>query len=273
MLFAIVVLILTSTLALDTNPDSTTPSFSLGSTAADSLDGISNSIGELLFSEEFGSPSLGFNNSNWNLTRISNPSFAWVDNEKLQLSSSLLGGSVLTTMQAFNNGVIVDMSFSYSLGVSYFSIGWCDEWRDKGSEWRIDFRQCNNGVFIDYWDDALFLVSYLDGERTVAPIRDVDLTGIRNFRIAWISSLVILEVDGESIAFISKNVPLGPLPFSIAISNHRHMQASDNLVLDYVRLYKYDRTPKPFDPQIVHLWPSNGSSVFMYDTVDFHLLG
>ncbi|MFX1416715.1 MAG: hypothetical protein ACFFC0_07870 [Promethearchaeota archaeon] len=179
----------------------------------------------------------------------------------------------MTTMQVFNNGVIVDMSFSYSLGVSYFSIGWCDEWRDKGSEWRIDFRQCNNGVFIDYWDDALFLVSYLDGERTVAPIRDVDLTGIRNFRIAWISSLVILEVDGESIAFISKNVPLGPLPFSIAISNHRHVQAGDNLVLDYVRLYRYDRTPKPFDPQIVHLWPNNGSSVFMDDTVDFHLLG
>ncbi|UCH04208.1 MAG: hypothetical protein JSW05_11625 [Candidatus Thorarchaeota archaeon] len=272
-LFVIAALLLTSIPASDISPDSRTSSMNLRSAAVGSFGHISDSMGELLFSEEFQSPSLGFNNSNWNLTRISNPSLFWIDDEKTQLSACLLGGSVLTAMQVFNRGVIADVSFSCSLGVSYFSIGWCDQWEDKGSEWIVDFRQCNNGVFIDYWDDGLFLVSYLDGERTVAPIHGVDLTRVTNFRIAWISSLVILEVDGEPSAFTSSNVPLGPLPFSIAISNHRHMLVNDNLVLDHVRVYNYDRSPKPLDPQIVHLWPNNESSVFIDDTIDFHLLG
>jgi len=272
-LLAIAVLLLACTPASNTSPHITSLSGGLRFVAADSLGGISESKGDLLFAEQFQSPPLGCNSSEWNLIEINDPSLAWMDEESLDLWGEKFKTVLLRSNEVFGPGVIAEINASFTQGTCYSCIGWCDEWHDQESDWIANGRICRNGVFIDCWDGELFLVAYADGDRTVTPIDIDDLTGWHKLNIEWTESIVRLEVDTTPVAFVSRTVPRLPLTMTFIVSGHHSRVEPGRLSLESVSVYEYQRESKPSDPDIVLLRPENYSIVYPGDFLDFEVRG
>ncbi|MFW9967813.1 MAG: hypothetical protein ACFFEA_11735 [Candidatus Thorarchaeota archaeon] len=272
-LLAIAVLLLAS---IPTSPTSHHTMSSTGSSkaiAAESLGGISENEGSLLFTEQFQSPPLGYNSSEWNLIEINDPSLAWNDGESLDLWGEQFKTVLLRSTRDFSPGIIAELNASFTQGTCYSCLGWCDEWHDVENDWIANARLCQNGVFIDCWDGELFLVAYADGERTVASIDTGGLTGWHILRIEWTESIVRLEIDATLVAFVSRTIPQSPLTMSLLVSGHHSQVEPGRLSLESLDIYEFDRESRSIDPEIVLLRPENNSIVYPLDILDFEVRG
>ena len=272
-LVLIAVLLLTNVPAGLSTSIATTPHYESEEIYSQGLHGISDSLGELIFAEDFQIAPLGFNESNWNLITINSPSLAWMNENSLDLWGERFKSTVLKSSQLFGPDIVADINVSFSLGSCYFCIGWCDDWRDEEHDWIANGRECENGVFIDCWDGELFLVTYADGERTASLIETGDLVGWHNIRIEWTESLIQLDIDGENVDYISKTIPQTQVAFSFMISGHHSQVEPGRLSIDSLRIFEYSRSPSQSDPEITLLWPANNSIVHPCSLIDFEVRG
>lgn len=253
--------------------DDTLSDLQTNHSSMEALSGISENIGELIFTDDFQSAPLGFNGTQWNLIAINNPSLAWTNRDSLDLWGEKFKTTLLRSNRMFGPGLIADVNVSFTLGSCYFCIGWCDEWRDQENEWIASGRACRNGVFIDCWDGELFLVTYAQGERTVAHVESSDLSGWHNLKIEWTESLVRLEIDATTIDFVSRTIPQSQLVFTFMMSGHHEAVEAGRLSIESLRVYQYNRISTPHDPEIVLLWPTNNSIVYPCSVIDFEVRG
>jgi len=234
---------------------------------------IEDELGPLITGDYFNTLPIGFNSALWDFSTFGNPSLAWEDAERFVLHTSMWQYSILKTKVMTGPEVIADFNVTFSGGLCYFGIGWSDRLWEPGSEWVTNLRLSDNGVFIDYWDNELYLVSCFNGTRVAAHIPSIDVTLWHHFRLCWSESLVRLEVDDLLCAFVSCSIPSCPLPFVITTSGHHNRVQSDQLRLEDVRLFSRVREPMADDPQIVLLWPGNKSTVYTTDLVDLQVDG
>lgn len=234
---------------------------------------IEDELGPIIMDDCFSTMPVGFNSTLWDLSTFGNPSLAWEDAERFVLHTYMWEYSILKTKFMTGPEVIADFNITFSGGLCYFGIGWSDKLWEPGSEWITNLRLSENGVFIDFWDNELYLVSYSNGERTVAHIPSIDVTRWHRFRLCWSESLVRLEVDDVLCSFVSCDIPRDPLPFVVTASGHHERVQSDQLRLEEVRLFSRVREPMADDPQIVLLWPGNKSTVYTTDLIDVQVDG
>ncbi len=272
-LLAIAVFLLASIPVSSTSPHSETSTGYPRIASAESLGAISESRGQLIFTEQFQSSPLGYNSSEWNLIEINNPSLAWNDGEILDMWGEQLKTVLLRSTRDFGPGIIAEINASFTQGTCYSCIGWCDEWQDDESDWIANGRLCQNGVFIDCWDGGLFLVSYADGERTVASVETGDMNGWHILRIEWTETIVRLEIDTTLVAFVSRTVPQSPLTMTFIVSGHHNQVEPCRLSLESVDIYEFERESKSTDPEIVLLSPGNNSIVYPLDILDLEVRG
>jgi hypothetical protein len=240
---------------------------------SEGLGAISYNLGELVFSEDFQIGPFGFNESQWNLITINNPSLTWMNENRLDLWGERFKSIVLKSSQLFSPCIIAEINVSFTLGSCYFCIGWCDNWRDEQHDWIANGRECTNGVFIDCWDGDLFLVTYADGERTATLIDTSELLGWHELRIEWTESLVQLDIDEMSVGFVSRTIPQTQLAFTFMVSGHHTNVEPGRLSVDSLRIFEYYRSPSQSDPEIVLLWPANNSIVRACSFIDFEVRG
>ncbi len=255
------------------NLPSTLDAFNAASEAIAYPSKVEDELGPLIVGDYFNTMPVGFNSTLWDLSTSGNPSLAWEDAERFVLYTYMWQYSILKTKVMTGPEVIADFNITFSGGLCYFGIGWSDSLWEPGSEWITNLRLSDNGVFIDYWDNELYLVSYCNGERAVAHIPSVDVTRWNHFRLCWSESLVRLEVDDVIYSFVSCNIPPGPLPFVVTTSGHHYLCQRDQLRLEDVQLFSRVREPMADDPQIVMLWPGNKSTVYTTDLVDLQVDG
>ncbi|MFX1262908.1 MAG: hypothetical protein ACFFAZ_12540 [Promethearchaeota archaeon] len=272
-LLAVVALLLASVPTSGTSPPNEPPAVSPCLAGAESLGSISESKGDLVFAEQFQSPTLGYNDSEWNLIEINNPSVAWSDAEILDMWGEQFKTVLLRSTRDFGPGIIAEINASFTQGTCYSCIGWCDQWHDDERDWIANGRLCQNGVFIDCWDRELFLVAYADGERTVASFSTGSMNGWHTLRIEWTESVVRLEIDATLTAFVSRTVPQSPLTMTFMVSGHHAQVEPGRLSLDSVNVYEFDRESLASDPEIVLLHPVNDSIVYPLDILDFEVRG
>ncbi|MHA1937199.1 MAG: hypothetical protein ACXABV_16050 [Candidatus Thorarchaeota archaeon] len=272
-LLAVFVLLLASIPLSGQSPHDEPPTESLYLAAAESLGSISESTGNLIFTEHFQSPSLGYNNSEWNLIEVNNPSLAWNDGEVLDMWGEQFKTVLLRSRRSFGPGIIAEINASFTKGTCYSCIGWCDEWHDDESDWIANGRLCQNGIFIDCWDGELFLVAYVNGERTVTSVDAGSMNGWHILRIEWTESVVRLEIDSTFVAFVSRTIPQSSLPMTFMVSGHHNQVEPGRLSLDSVILYEFERESRLSDPEIVLMQPENNSLVYPQDILDFEVRG
>jgi hypothetical protein len=272
-LLAVVTLLLASIPTSCTSQSSEAPTVGQSLAGAESLGSISESKGNLVFTEQFQNPTLGYNDSEWSLIEINNPSLAWNDEEILDMWGEQVKTVLLRSTRDFGPGIIAEINASFTQGSCYTFIGWCDEWQDDESDWIANGRMCQNGVFIDCWDEELFLVAYANGERTVAAIDTGDMNGWHTLRIEWAESIIRLEIDSLLVAFVSRTIPQSSLTMTFMVSGHHNQVEPGRLSLDSVDIYEFEREPHLFDPEIVLLRPENNSIVYPLDILDFEVRG
>ncbi|MFX1270755.1 MAG: hypothetical protein ACFFAX_03655, partial [Promethearchaeota archaeon] len=272
-LLAVVVLLLAGIPTSSTIPSNEMPAMSPCLDGAESLGSISESKGNLVFTEQFQSPTLGYNDSEWSLIEINNPSLAWNDAETLDMWGEQFKTVLLRSTRDFSPGIIAEINASFTQGSCYSFIGWCDQWHDDENDWIANGRLCQNGVFIDCWDGELFLVAYADGERTVASFSTGSMNGWHILRIEWTESIVRLEIDATLTAFVSRTIPQSPLTMTFMVSGHHTQVEPGRLSLDSVNVYEFDRGSLASDPEIVLLHPENDSIVYPLDILDFEVRG
>ena len=181
-------------------------------------------IDEVLLEDTFVTEPLGFNDSLWNITTNNAPTLSWIDSDSTAMKSDMFTSSAtLESISSFGPEVIAEFEFSFTQGLCYFGIGWSDPYIVFGEEWFTNLRACQNGVFIDYCDTELFLVSYNDGNRVATPIKNLNLTATHTYTLIWHSSLVSLYVDGVEYGSISRHIPSISLQFMLTISGHHYL--------------------------------------------------
>jgi len=270
---AIAALLLIGMPASYASSNTASSSRNLAYVTTDSLGDISESKGDLLFTEQFRSAPLGYNSSEWNLIEINDPSLAWNDGESIDLWGEQFKSVLLRSNRAFGPGIITEINASFTRGTCYSCIGWCDEWHDEERDWIANGRLCQNGVFIDCWDGELFLVAYTDGYRTVTSIETGDLNGWHVLRIEWTETVVRLEIDSTLVAFVSKTIPQSALTMTFIVSGHHERVEPGRLSLESVDIYDYQRESQASDPEIMLLHPENDSIVYPGDILDFEVRG
>ncbi|MFW9964224.1 MAG: hypothetical protein ACFFCX_11705 [Candidatus Sifarchaeia archaeon] len=229
--------------------------------------------GELILNDEFILPPLGFNSTLWSYSSFGNTTLTWSNGEKLVLNCEKFTQVTLESIPKTGPEVIAEFEFSFSLGKSYFGIGWVDAFIDPNDEWIANLRCCQNGVFIDYWDDNLFLVTYCDGKRVATEVSDVNASSQHRYCLVWGVSYVRLYIDGVQIASSSICIPNVNLPFMISLSGHHRFVETDRLVIDSVRILSRDATHYYSEPKIMLIWPKNHSSVYTFDKIDLEIVG
>lgn len=237
------------------------------------LSNCTQEMGVCLMRDEFVSASLGFNSSLWTRESYGNPTVTWLDGEKLVLNSEPFTYATLVSALEVGPEVIADFKMSFTKGLGYFGVGWADDYHDPQDEWISNFRVCQNGVFIDYWDEDLFLVTYCDGQRVATNVSGVDITKEHQYDLIWSESYVRLCIDGFEYACSSLCIPSGSLPFIMTLSGQHYLVKHDQLVIESVALYTRDVTQLFPVPQILLVWPENSSTVFAFDRVDLEIEG
>jgi hypothetical protein len=232
-----------------------------------------NQIGEALLFDAFESMPLGFNNSIWTLEMKNNPTLTWVDNKEIVLNGQMWKRTTLKSVLETGPNVIADFEISYTEGDCYFGIGWADEYRDPNDEWASNLRASQNGVFIDYWDNQLFLVSGRDGKHISTPISNVSLKEEHKFRLIWSESLVILQIDGKESAYLSIHIPSVTLSFIITICGQHYRVKNDQLRVESVLIGSRNWYLTNIGPGISLLWPQNDSCIYDFDVIDLEIEG
>jgi hypothetical protein len=159
------------------------------------LSNCTQELGDIVLYDEFTSGSLGFNSSLWTYTTYGGPTMTWMDDEVLVLNSEMFTQVTLESTIETGPETVAEFDIRFSNGHSYFAIGWADETIDPVNEWVSNFRVCQNGVFIDYWDGELFLVTYSDGNRFVTELPEIDFTAQHHFSLMWGESLSQVITD------------------------------------------------------------------------------
>ena len=234
---------------------------------------IEDEQGTPLLADCFNSTPFGFDESIWNLSTLNGPDLSWEDGEVFVLGSMMWTYSVLSSIVESGPEAIAEFNISFSGGLCYFGIGWSDRFWEPSSEWKTNLRLSQNGVFIDYWDNELYLASYSDGERVAAHVAGIDVTQWHHFRLLWSESLVRLEIDDELCSLVSHHIPRVPLHFVVTTSGHHYLVQHDQLRIDEMQLFSRARKALTDDPQITLLWPKAGSRVFPGDLIDFQVDG
>ncbi|TFG31524.1 hypothetical protein EU527_12260 [Candidatus Thorarchaeota archaeon] len=227
---------------------------------------------ELLLEDDFTSVPLGFDTSIWNLSTHSNPPVIWENQEWLVLEGEPISYSILKSVIETGTNVIAEFKITFTEGLSYFGIGWSDKILDSENEWQANFRLSQNAVLIDYWDNELCLVTYVNGSRIAAPVENLSLRNEHLFRLEWHSTLVKLLIDNEEKVVISRMIPQIPLPFIVAISGHHERSGSDQLAIDFVRVSPVSLIDL-LQPEINLIWPINGSEITHHDSIDLDISG
>ncbi|MGY5878887.1 MAG: hypothetical protein RTV31_01495 [Candidatus Thorarchaeota archaeon] len=230
-------------------------------------------IDEVLIDDSFESASFGFNDSLWNLSIYQVPSISWVDGDSLALESRVFSSATLESFSRFGPEVIADFEFTFTQGLCYFGIGWADNYIDVDKEWATNLRACQNGVFMDYIDTELFLVSYENGKRVATPITGLDLTDSNTYTLVWHNSLVSLYVNGTEYVSISRHIPTGELQFLLTTSGHHYLVKRDTLCIDRVTIGTLEWDYWNTFPDVSLIWPVNNSQVYDFDIIDLEIVG
>ena len=230
-------------------------------------------IDEVLLEDTFVTPPFGFNDSLWNITTNNLPTLSWIDSDFLAMESELFTSATLESISSFGPEVIAEFEFSFTQGLCYFGIGWVDQYIVQGEEWVTNLRACQNGVFIDYCDMELFLVSYDDGNRVATPIRNLSLTSPHTYTLVWHSSLVSLYVDGVEHASISRQIPSVSLQFMLTTSGQHRLVQRDTLLIDKVTISTLEWNNYYDIPEVSLIWPDNNSQVYGFDFIDLEIIG
>ncbi len=230
-------------------------------------------IDEVLLEDTFVTPPFGFNDSLWNITTNNLPTLSWIDSDSLAMESELFTSATLESINNFGPEVIAEFEFSFTQGLCYFGIGWADQYIMQGEEWITNLRACQNGVFIDYYDTELFLVSYNDGNRVATPIMNVNLTSLHTYTLVWHSSLVSLYVDGVEYGSISRQIPSVSLQFMLTTSGQHRLVQRDTLLIDKVTIGTLEWNHYDDIPEVSLIWPANNSQVYDFDFIDLEIVG
>lgn len=231
-------------------------------------------IDDVLIEDSFESAPLGFNDSIWNLnTTVNVPTLSWIDGESLAIESEVFTSATLESIRKFGPEVIAEFEFTFTQGLCYFGIGWADQYFDLGNEWATNLRVCQNGVFMDYIETELFLVSYENGTRVATPIEGLDLTIPHVYRLVWHSSLVSLYINGSEYASISRHIPTCDLQFLLTTSGQHYLVEKDTLHIDRVTIGTLEWNYWNTFPDVSLIWPTNNSQVHDYDVIDLEVIG
>ncbi|MHA1960975.1 MAG: hypothetical protein ACW99U_12130 [Candidatus Thorarchaeota archaeon] len=171
------------------------------------------------------------------------------------------------------NGLIAKFSLSFTSGLCYFGVGWADMVHRTPDVTNHSLRGANNGVFIDYWDGRLYLVSSLDGTRTVVSIPEFRADQIHEYILVWTNHLVYLKIDGVVQGCIRTDIPCTPLGFISTVVGFDSRVGVDQLHLDSVNIYTHGFPSYSSGPVALMVWPRNGSTVFSSDDIVFELFG
>ncbi|MHA1615622.1 MAG: hypothetical protein ACTSYJ_12315 [Candidatus Thorarchaeota archaeon] len=230
-------------------------------------------IDEVLLEDTFVTAAWGYNDSLWNITTNNLPTLSWINDDSLAMESELFTSATLESISSFGPEVIAEFEFSFTQGLCYFGIGWADQYIIQGEEWVTNLRACQNGVFIDYCDMELFLVSYDDGNRVATPIRNLSLTSTHTYTLVWHSSLVSLYVDGVECGSISHQIPSESLQFLLTTSGQHYLVQSDTLLIDSVTIGTLEWNHYDDIPEVSLIGPANNSQVFDFDFIDLEIIG
>jgi hypothetical protein len=230
-------------------------------------------LGDELLYDDFISAPFGFNSSLWNLYTVNDPTLTWADGESQVFNSERFMHTTLESVENTGPEVIAEFNLRFSGGLSYFGIGWADGFQDPINNWISNLRLCQNGVFIDYWDNELLLVSCSDGESIATIIPDVNLTQEHRYRLTWSESLIRLQIDDITQGMISRCVPSVGLKFAITSSGHNRFVEADRLIINRVGVYVRELCETEVYPKISLIWPSNTSELFDFDEVDIEIEG
>lgn len=230
-------------------------------------------LGDTLLFDDFTSAPIGFNSSIWNLYTVNNPTLTWADGEKQVFNSEIFMHTTLESVVTTGPEVISEFNLSFTGGLSYFGIGWADEFQDPNNNWISNLRESQNGVFLDYWDGQLLLVSCSDGEAVATKIPDFNIEMEHQYRLSWSESLVRLYIDNVERGVISKHIPSVGLTFTLTTSGQYYLVEHDRLIVDCVGIYTRELSESRAVPWISLIWPSNTSTLFLFDEVDIEIDG
>jgi hypothetical protein len=230
-------------------------------------------LGDTLLFDDFTTAPIGFNSSMWNLYTVNNPTMTWDDGEKQVFNSERFTHTTLVSVVTTGPDVICEFNISFTGGLSYFGVGWADEFQDPSDNYRSNLRESENGVFIDYWDGQLFLVSCGNSEEVATKISDFDMNAEHQYRLSWSESLVRLYINNIERGVISTHIPSVGLAFTITTCGHYYLADIDQLTVDCVGIYTRELSESDVYPRISLIWPSNNSNLFIFDEVDIDLDG
>jgi hypothetical protein len=231
--------------------------------------GLCEELGDTLLFDDFNTPSLGFNSSLWNLHLGNNPSLTWDDGEQQVFNSERLTHTTLESVVSTGPEVVSEFNLSFTGGFSYFAIGWADEFQDPSDDYISNLRECQNGVFLDYWEGQLFVVSCHDGEEVASKIPEFDIEREHQYRLSWSESLVRLYIDNIEQGLISKSIPSGECSFIITACGQYYLADYDQLIVDCVGIYTRELIESEPFPRISLIWPN----LFIFNEVDIDIEG
>lgn len=242
----------------------------------------------VLFCDAFESPPLGYNQEIWKPIPNSQ-TVRWEDSEHLVLESDPSTFTAITSKIELSpdvfvigpqdpivsgaNGLIADFDFTFTGGDTYFGIGWIDMNTLSLDNWTGNFRNAPSGVFLDYWDSQVNLVSCAQGERSVIVLPQLALYNSHHFRLIWRDSVVILLIDSRVQCCITENIPTENMPFVVASAAFDQMVGIDRFTLDRVALLTFANLDRPDAPLPILLWPQNGSHILDTSELAFEIYG
>ncbi|MGY5863461.1 MAG: hypothetical protein RTV41_02595 [Candidatus Thorarchaeota archaeon] len=230
-------------------------------------------LGDVLLIDDFISAPIGFNNSLWNLHTVNDPTLTWEDGESQILNSERFMYTTLESVVHTGPEVIAEFNLSFTGGLSYFGVGWADGFQDSVNNWISNLRVCQNGVFIDFWDSELLLVTCSDGLSVSTIIQNLNISVEHCYRLSWSESIIRLHIDGVERGIISRHIPSVGLPFTITSSGHHYLVDQDRLTIDRVGIYERELCETEEFPKISLIWPSNTSTLYPFDVVDVEIAG
>lgn len=247
------------------NPSVRSPSFTFPY-------GIDDEGGELLLSDGFTSEPLGYDTQKWQIESFGEEAISWKDGSILGLSTTIFSHTILSTQEEIPFDSVTKIAISFTSGDCYFGMGWVDSKDTITDEWIVNLRLAENGIFIDYWDKNLFLVTIRNGSKSATRLNYTDLTQMQDIAISISKSLVRVDINDQTVGYLTANIPIAAMKFFIVLGGNHYLSKSDTLFIDYLQIY--NRREPPLDtPFLILLNPLNNSQVSYGERIDFHLYG
>ncbi|MHA1909777.1 MAG: hypothetical protein ACW98Y_20945, partial [Candidatus Thorarchaeota archaeon] len=101
--------------------------------------------------------------SNWLSFEANSESFTSI-NSKMALSPEILVIGPESPSVQYANGLIAEFEMSFTGGQTYFGVGWLDYDTCQNDSWDGNLRDGATGVFLDYWDGHLYLISRFENQ-------------------------------------------------------------------------------------------------------------